>query len=193
MTQPSWPHGGKARPGWKGVGFCCNYRCMVGTGRAGLYGAIVLIVGIFGTSVAFPMRYYIQNHHYWQPIIAFALFFSSLSSLMITHLTDPGIIPPRPPPPTAWLRKRAKQCAINEKKLASTEDDLDFDEEAEDDELKAKTDEIMHSFHSRHKAVPSGTPQLSVVYCYTCHNWRTPRAVHCSDCGVGTSPNMPGL
>lgn len=187
MARNWWPYSGKKRPGWKGVGFCCNYRCMVGSSRGGLLVSLFLIVGLFAVYLAFPTRYYISKEHYWQPLIGISLFLASVSALLTTHLVDPGIIPPRPPPPSAWLRKHARACALHEHEEDPSESDTepttDADREAT---LERETEEILESFHSRVKPVPSGTPKLATAYCYTCHTWRTPRAVHCSDCGVGT-------
>jgi hypothetical protein len=153
---------------------------MVGSGRSGLVIALVLIFGIFSLHVAFPMRYFINKQQYWEPLVAVFLLLSSVSSLMATHLTDPGIIPPRPPPPSHWLQKRAKRAARRESYVL----DLEEDEEQDEEQLKTATEQMLGTFYSRAKVVPSNNPQLSVAYCYTCHHWRTPRAVHCSDCGV---------
>jgi len=159
---------------------------MVGSGRTGLLAALALIVGVFAVHIAFPMRYFILHGHYWQPILAIVLLLASLSSLMITHLTDPGIIPPRPPPPSSWLREHAKACAFRGKRTEDPSLDVDDEPQPDEERLKASTEQVMQSFFTRAKILPSGTPQLAAVYCYTCHHWRSPRAVHCSDCGVGT-------
>lgn len=186
MARTTWPTTQKRRPGWKGVDFCFNYRVLKAPSIMGLFVSLGLIAVVFGVHVAFPMRYFLTHGQYWQPIIAFALLLSSVSSLLMTHLTDPGIIPPRPPPPAAWLQRHAKGCALRETSM-----DL-FDEETgepippREDDVKANAKHILETFYHRSKVVPSGSPQLTTVYCYTCHNWRTPRTVHCSDCGVGT-------
>ena len=186
MAEVWWPRGSKRRPGWNGVGFCWDYRCMVGSGRTGLYGAIALIVVVFAVHVAFPMRYFITHGHYWQPIVGILLVLSSLSSLLATHLTDPGILPPRPPPPSAWLREHAEVCAIRDKYVGDPSLDIEDAPQPDEEEVKAATEQVLQSFFSRAKVLPSGSTQLASVYCYTCHHWRSPRAVHCSDCGVGT-------
>lgn len=190
MTQDFWPSGQKRRPGWKGVGFCCNYRCLNAPSRWGLYVSLGLIAVIFGIHVAFPMRYFLTHGQIWQPLIAFALLFSSVSSLLMTHLLDPGIIPPRPPPPAVWVQRHARRNAHREviMDMQDTED-IDSGEPLQPsaEDIKAQTELNLQSFYSRAKVVPSGNPQLTTVYCYTCHAWRTPRTVHCSDCGVGTS------
>lgn len=181
-----WPSPLKRRPGWKGVDFCLSYRCLNAPSRWGLYVALGLIAVVFGLHVAFPMRYFLTNGHWWQPIIAFALLLSSVSSLMMTHLTDPGIIPPRPPPPASWLQKHAKGSAYRETVMDMIDEETGERVEPREDDVKANAERILQTFYARGKIVPSGTPQLTSVYCYTCHNWRTPRTVHCSDCGVGT-------
>lgn len=186
MTRSYWPSALKRRPGWKGVDFCLSYRCLNAPSRWGLYVALGLIAVVFGIHVAFPMRYFLTHGQWWQPIIAFLLLLSSVSSLMMTHLTDPGIIPPRPPPPASWLQKHAKGAAYRETVMDMVDEETGEQVEPRADDVKANAERILQTFYARGKIVPSGTPQLTSVYCYTCHNWRTPRTVHCSDCGVGT-------
>lgn len=202
MRQPWWPSEHKKTPGWKGVGFCFNYRCMKAPSRSGLYTALALLVIPFGLFIAFPMRFFIINHHFWQPILGFILFLSSFSSLMVTHLVEPGIIPPRPPPPTSWLKRKARELFEFEHQHDYINDQVELDSDSEDHtkvEMDSKQvelevdnkaeQEVLKTFFSRHKHVPSSiSDNMSVAYCYTCHTWRTPRAVHCSDCGVGTIP-----
>lgn len=177
-----WPNPPKKIPRWKGIGFCCNYKCILAPNRKGLYFSILLITVPFFVFAAFPIRYFVQRSHYWVVFVSIFLLFSSLSSLFITHLIDPGILPPRPPPPIKWIKACSQSFIESKNEKKSFKNSLNDNDENFNLNDDVSDEKLLQSFNRRQRWHET---DLKAVYCHTCHIWRTPRSFHCSDCGVG--------
>ncbi|KAB0804695.1 hypothetical protein PPYR_01665 [Photinus pyralis] len=136
--------------------FYCNGRLMTAP-HCGVF--ILTICLITGTSLlffTFDCRYLAENVTVAIPIIGVVLFLFTMSALLRTALSDPGIIPRATPEEAAYVEKQI--------------------------EVTNSANSPTYRPPPRTKEVLIKGQTVKLKYCFTCKIFRPPRASHCSLC-----------
>nr|XP_022907417.1 palmitoyltransferase ZDHHC18 [Onthophagus taurus] len=136
--------------------FYCNGRIMTAP-HSGVF--LLTVFLITGTSILFfifDCPYLAENVTIFIPIIGAVLFLFTMSALLRTSLTDPGIIP----------RATQDEAAYVEKQI----------------EVTNSANSPTYRPPPRAKEVLIKGQTVKLKYCFTCKIFRPPRASHCSLC-----------
>ncbi|KAF5288842.1 hypothetical protein FQA39_LY03721 [Lamprigera yunnana] len=136
--------------------FYCNGRLMTAP-HSGVF--ILTICLITGTSLLFfifDCKYLAENVTVAIPIIGVILFLFTMSALLRTSLSDPGIIPRATPEEAAYVEKQI--------------------------EVTNSANSPTYRPPPRTKEVLIKGQTVKLKYCFTCKIFRPPRASHCSLC-----------
>lgn len=140
--------------------FYCNGRLMTAP-HCGVF--ILTICLITGTSLlffTFDCRYLAENVTVAIPIIGVVLFLFTMSALLRTALSDPGIIPRATPEEAAYVEKQIDYYL----------------------EVTNSANSPTYRPPPRTKEVLIKGQTVKLKYCFTCKIFRPPRASHCSLC-----------
>ncbi|KAF5277715.1 hypothetical protein FQR65_LT03695 [Abscondita terminalis] len=136
--------------------FYCNGRLMTAP-HSGVF--ILTVCLITGTSLLFfifDCQYLAENVTVAIPIIGVILFLFTMSALLRTSLSDPGIIPRATPEEAAYVEKQI--------------------------EVTNSANSPTYRPPPRTKEVLIKGQTVKLKYCFTCKIFRPPRASHCSLC-----------
>ncbi|XP_018577350.1 palmitoyltransferase ZDHHC18 isoform X2 [Anoplophora glabripennis] len=136
--------------------FYCNGRLMTAP-NSGVFLLTVFLITVTSTLFfIFDCSYLAENVTIAIPIIGALLFLFTMSSLLRTSLSDPGIIP----------RATAEEAAYVEKQI----------------EVTNSANSPTYRPPPRTKEVLVKGQTIKLKYCFTCKIFRPPRASHCSLC-----------
>lgn len=136
--------------------FYCNGRLMTGPHSGVFVLTMILITTTCTLFFVFDCGYLAMNVTVAIPIIGGVLFLMTMSSLLRTSLTDPGIIP----------RATLEEAIYVEKQI----------------EVTNSTNSPTFRPPPRTKEVLIKGQTIKLKYCFTCKIFRPPRASHCSLC-----------
>ncbi|XP_050307601.1 palmitoyltransferase app isoform X2 [Anthonomus grandis grandis] len=136
--------------------FYCRGRFMTAPNASWFLITVFLITGTSTLFFAFDCKYLAENVTIAIPIIGACLFIFTMSSLLRTSLTDPGIIP----------RATSEEAAYVEKQI----------------EVTNSANSPTYRPPPRTKEVLVKGQTVKLKYCFTCKLFRPPRASHCSIC-----------
>ncbi|XP_066258270.1 palmitoyltransferase ZDHHC18 isoform X1 [Euwallacea similis] len=136
--------------------FYCSGRFMTAP-NAGVFLLTVFLITVTSTLFfIFDCKYLAENVTIAIPVIGAILFIFTMSSLLRTSLTDPGIIP----------RATSEEAAYVEKQI----------------EVTNSANSPTYRPPPRTKEVLVKGQTVKLKYCFTCKLFRPPRASHCSIC-----------
>ncbi|XP_019873631.2 palmitoyltransferase app [Aethina tumida] len=136
--------------------FYCNGRLMTAPNSGVFLLTVFLITGTSALFFIFDCKYLAENVTIAIPIIGAFLFIFTMSSLLRTSLTDPGIIP----------RATNEEANYVEKQI----------------EVTNSANSPTYRPPPRTKEVLIKGQTIKLKYCFTCKIFRPPRASHCSLC-----------
>ncbi|XP_023025600.2 palmitoyltransferase app [Leptinotarsa decemlineata] len=136
--------------------FYCNGRLMTAPNSGVFLLTVFLITLTSMLFFIFDCKYLAENVTIAIPIIGAMLFIFTMSSLLRTSLTDPGIIP----------RASSEEAAYVEKQI----------------EVTNSANSPTYRPPPRTKEVLVKGQTIKLKYCFTCKIFRPPRASHCSLC-----------
>lgn len=136
--------------------FYCSGRFMTAPNAGVFLLTVFLITGTCTLFFIFDCKYLAENVTIAIPIIGVFLFVFTMSSLLRTSLTDPGIIP----------RATSEEAAYVEKQI----------------EVTNSANSPTYRPPPRTKEVLVKGQTIKLKYCFTCKLFRPPRASHCSIC-----------
>ncbi|CAH0558355.1 unnamed protein product [Brassicogethes aeneus] len=154
MTQGKITRKWEAFPGQNR--FYCNGRLMTAPHSGVFLLTVFLITGTSALFFIFDCKYLAENVTVAIPIIGAVLFIFTMSSLLRTSLTDPGIIP----------RATNEEANYVEKQI----------------EVTNSANSPTYRPPPRTKEVLVKGQTIKLKYCFTCKIFRPPRASHCSLC-----------
>ncbi|KAF2903828.1 hypothetical protein ILUMI_02344 [Ignelater luminosus] len=136
--------------------FYCNGRLMTAPHSGVFVLTVCLITGTSTLFFIFDCQYLAENVTVAIPIIGAILFLFTMSALLRTSLTDPGIIPRATPDEAAYVEKQI--------------------------EVTNSANSPTYRPPPRTKEVLIKGQTVKLKYCFTCKIFRPPRASHCSLC-----------
>ncbi|XP_060518376.1 palmitoyltransferase ZDHHC18 isoform X2 [Cylas formicarius] len=136
--------------------FYCSGRLMTAPNAGVFFLTVFLITGTCALFFIFDCKYLAENVTIAIPIIGTVLFLFTMSSLLRTSLSDPGIIP----------RATSEEAAYVEKQI----------------EVTNSANSPTYRPPPRTKEVLVKGQTIKLKYCFTCKLFRPPRASHCSIC-----------
>ncbi|CAG9771895.1 unnamed protein product [Ceutorhynchus assimilis] len=136
--------------------FYCSGRFMTAPNAGVFLFTVFLITGTSTLFFVFDCKYLAENVTIAIPIIGVFLFVFTMSSLLRTSLSDPGIIP----------RATSEEAAYVEKQI----------------EVTNSANSPTYRPPPRTKEVLVKGQTIKLKYCFTCKLFRPPRASHCSIC-----------
>ncbi|XP_030746720.1 palmitoyltransferase app [Sitophilus oryzae] len=136
--------------------FYCSGRFMTAPNAGVFLLTVFLITGTCTLFFIFDCKYLAENVTVAIPIIGAFLFLFTMSSLLRTSLSDPGIIP----------RATSEEAAYVEKQI----------------EVTNSANSPTYRPPPRTKEVLIKGQTIKLKYCFTCKLFRPPRASHCSIC-----------
>lgn len=136
--------------------FYCNGRLMTAPHSGVFFLTLCLITFTSMLFFIFDCKYLAENVTIAIPIIGVLLFLFTMSSLLRTSLSDPGIIP----------RASSEEAAYVEKQI----------------EVTNSANSPTYRPPPRTKEVLIKGQTIKLKYCFTCKIFRPPRASHCSLC-----------
>ncbi|KAL1490562.1 hypothetical protein ABEB36_013234 [Hypothenemus hampei] len=136
--------------------FYCSGRFMTAPNAGVFLLTVFLITGTSTLFFIFDCKYLAENVTIAIPVIGVFLFLFTMSSLLRTSLSDPGIIP----------RATTEEAAYVEKQI----------------EVTNSANSPTYRPPPRTKEVVVKGQTIKLKYCFTCKLFRPPRASHCSIC-----------
>ncbi|KAL0266252.1 UNVERIFIED_CONTAM: hypothetical protein PYX00_008849 [Menopon gallinae] len=136
--------------------FCCDGRIMMAPNTGIFYLTLCLIIGTCGLFFIFDCPFLAMRVSPVIPVVSGLLFIFTMSALLRTSFSDPGVIP----------RATQDEAALFDKQI----------------EVPNASNSPTYRPPPRTKEILVKGQSVKLKYCFTCKIFRPPRASHCSLC-----------